>query len=136
MAGHRDLSRFEVSPFVTVVIGDDVEQCMAPIRGNMALYIGGMGARDKNFYNDYAKALGFEDAAVEIQDHFLAGRREEAMRAVPAELIDACHLVGPADRIRERLQRWKAAGANGQVASMLLGTQQPEALELVASEML
>ncbi len=58
------------------------------------------------------------------------------MRAVPAELIDACHLVGPADRIRERLQRWKAAGANGQVASMLLGTQQPEALELVAAEML
>jgi F420-dependent oxidoreductase-like protein len=135
-AGDKDLSSFEVSPFVTVVIGDDVEQCMAPIRGNMALYIGGMGARNKNFYNDYAKALGFEDAAVEIQDHFLAGRREEAMRAVPAELIDACHLVGPADRIRERLQRWKAAGGNGQVASMLLGTQQPEALELVASEML
>ncbi|NIP14137.1 MAG: LLM class F420-dependent oxidoreductase [Pseudomonadales bacterium] len=135
-AGDKDLSAFEVSPFVTVVIGDDVEQCMAPIRGNMALYIGGMGARDKNFYNDYAKALGFEEAAVEIQDHFLAGRREEAMRAVPAELIDACHLVGPADRIRERLQRWKAAGANGQVASMLLGTQQPEALELVAAEML
>ena len=51
-------------------MGDDVEQCMMPIRANMALYIGGMGARDKNFYNNYAKALGFADAAVEIQDHF------------------------------------------------------------------
>jgi len=135
-AGDKDLSNFEVSPFVTVIIGDDVEKCMAQIRGNMALYIGGMGARDKNFYNNYAKALGFEDAAVEIQDHFLAGRRDEAMAAVPAELIDACHLVGPVDRIRERLQRWKTAGSNGQVASMLLGTGQPEALELIASEML
>ncbi len=134
--GGKSLADFEVSPFVTVVIGDDVEKCMMPIRGNMALYIGGMGARDKNFYNDYAKALGFEEAAVRIQDLFLAGRRDEAMAAVPAELIDACHLVGPADRIRDRLQRWKAAGKQGHVASMLLGTGQPEALELIASEML
>ncbi len=121
---------------MTVVMGDDVEKCMAPIRGNLALYIGGMGARNKNFYNNYAKALGFEDAAVEIQDHFLAGRKDEAMAAVPAEMIDAMHLVGPADRIRERLQRWKEAGNKGQVASMMIGTGQPEALELVASEML
>ena len=132
----KSLLNFEVSPFVTVNIGDDVEQCMVPIRGNMALYIGGMGARDKNFYNDYAKAMGFGDAAVEIQDHFLAGRRDEAMAAVPAEMIDAMHLVGPADRIRERLHRWKQAGAEGKVASMLIGTGQPEALELIASELL
>ncbi len=135
-AGDKHVSQFEVSPFVTVVIGDDVEQCMMPIRGNMALYIGGMGARDKNFYNNYAKAMGFEDAAVEIQDHFLAGRRDHAMAAVPAELIDACHLVGPAERIRERLARWKTAGENGHVDNMLIGSQQPEALELVASEIL
>ena len=134
--GNKHASQFEVSPFVTVVIGDDVEQCMMPLRGNMALYIGGMGAREKNFYNNYAKALGFEDAAVEIQDHFLSGRRDEAMAAVPAELIDACHLVGPADRIRERLARWKTAGEAGQVHNMLIGAQQPEALELIASEML
>jgi len=135
-AGDKNLTQFDVAPFVTVVMGDDVEQCMMPIRGNMALYIGGMGARDKNFYNDYAKRLGFEDAAVEIQDHFLAGRKDEAMAAVPAELIDACHLVGPADRIKERLQRWKTADGNGHVSSMLLGCQQPEALEVVAGEML
>ena len=63
-------------------------------------------------------------------------RREEAAAAVPKELIDACHLVGPAERIKERLQRWKTAGNNGQVANMLLGTSQKEALELVAGEML
>lgn len=135
-AGDKDLTQFDVAPFVTVVIGNDVEACMNPIRGSMALYIGGMGARDKNFYNDYAKRLGFEDAAVKIQDLFLAGKKDEAMAAVPAELIDACHLVGPAERIKEKLQRWKSAGADGHVSNMLLGCQQPEALELIAGEML
>ncbi len=135
-AGDKSLLDFDVAPFVTCVMGDDVEECMKPIRGNMALYIGGMGARDKNFYNNYCKALGYEDAAVKIQDLFLAGKKDEAMAAVPAELIDACHLVGPAERIKERLGRWKQAGGKGQVGSMLIGTQNPEALELIASEML
>ena len=135
-AGDKNLTQFEVSPFVTVVMGDDVEKCMMPIRGSMALYIGGMGARDKNFYNNYCKALGFEDDAVKIQDLFLSGRKDEAAAAVPAELIDACHLVGPAERIKERLARWKTAGANGHVGAMLLGCQQPEVLEMIAGEML
>ncbi|HSG87898.1 MAG TPA: LLM class F420-dependent oxidoreductase [Pseudomonadales bacterium] len=134
--GDKDLTEFDVAPFVTCIMGDDVEQCMMPIRGSMALYIGGMGARDKNFYNDYAKRLGFEDAAVKIQDLYLAGKKDEAMAAVPAELIDACHLVGPADRIKERLQRWKTAGSKGEVGSMLIGSGQKEAIELIASEIL
>jgi alkanesulfonate monooxygenase SsuD/methylene tetrahydromethanopterin reductase-like flavin-dependent oxidoreductase (luciferase family) len=133
---NKDLTQFDIAPFVTVIMGDDVEQCMMPIRGNMALYIGGMGARDKNFYNDYAKRLGFEEAAVKIQDLYLAGRKDEAMAAVPAELIDACHLVGPADRIKDRLQRWMEAGNRGQVSSMLLGCQDPKALALVAETVL
>ena len=135
-AGDKNLTQFEIAPFVTVVMGDDVEQCMMPVRGMMALYIGGMGARDKNFYNDYCKRLGYPDAAVKIQDLYLSGRKDEAMAAVPAELIDACALVGPAERIKERLAPWKAAGAQGHVGSMLLGCQQPEALELIAGEML
>ena len=134
--GGKDLTQFDIAPFVTLIMGDDVEACMQPIRGSMALYIGGMGAREKNFYNDYAKRLGFEEAAVKIQDLYLAGRKDEAMAAVPAELIDACHLVGPADRIKERLQRWQAAGKQGHVASMLIGSQQKEALELVAETVL
>ncbi len=134
--GGKSRLDFDIAPFVTVVMGDDVEQCMMPIRGSMALYIGGMGAREKNFYNDYAKRLGFEEAAVKIQDLFLAGRKDEAMAAVPAELIDACHLVGPADRIRDRLSRWIEAGRRGHVSSMLLGTSQPEAMELIAGAVL
>lgn len=135
-AAGRSRTEFDVAPFVTLAMGDSVEAAMAPLRGNMALYIGGMGARNKNFYNDYAKRLGFEDAAVKIQDLYLAGRRDEAMAAVPAELIDACHLVGPAGRIRERLQRWKQAGAEGRVSTMLIGGGSREALEVVAEEML
>ena len=67
-SAEKNLSQFDIAPFVTLVMGDDIEQCRIPVRGMMALYIGGMGARDKNFYNDYCKRLGFEDAAVEIQD--------------------------------------------------------------------
>jgi F420-dependent oxidoreductase-like protein len=134
--GGRTLAQFDVAPFVTAIVGDDVKQCMMPIRGNMALYIGGMGARGKNFYNDYCKRLGFEDAAVKIQDLFLSGRKDEAMAAVPEELIDACHLVGPAARIKERAQRWKAAAKTGQVGSMLVGAGSPKVLELLADALL
>ena len=117
-------------------MGDNVDHCRAPIKASMALYIGGMGARDKNFYNDYAKKLGYEEAAVKIQDLYLAGKKDEAAAAVPDELVDAVHLVGPKERIKERLQAWKAAAAKGHVGSMLIGSGQTEALEFVASEML
>lgn len=135
-AADKTLMNFDISPFVTVSINDDVDQAMMPMRGSMALYVGGMGARDKNFYNDYAKRLGFEEAAVKIQDLYLSGRKDEAMAAVPKEMIDACHLVGPKDRIRDRLQRWKEAGTKGHVSTMLIAGSTPEALELVAEEML
>jgi F420-dependent oxidoreductase-like protein len=135
-ASGKTLAKFDIAPFVTVIVGDDVEQCMRPIRANMALYIGGMGARDKNFYNDYATRLGYGDAARKIQDLYLAGRKDEAAAAVPAELIDACHLVGPADRIRDRAQRWIEAGRKQHVTSMLIGGAQPQALELLAEIML
>ena len=132
----KTLNQFDVAPFVSVVIGDDVKAAMAPMKGNMALYIGGMGARGKNFYNDYAKRLGWEDAAVKIQDLYLAGRKDEAVAAVPDELVDACHLVGPRERIKERAQRWIAAGRRGHVGSMLIGSGQKEALELMAELMM
>ena len=134
--GGKTLADFDVAPFITVIINDDVASAMQMIRGNMALYIGGMGARGKNFYNDYAKRLGYEAAAEKIQDLYLSGRKDEAMAAVPAELIDACHLVGSKDRIKDRLSRWKDAGKRGEVGSMLIGTGQKEALELIAEVML
>jgi len=134
--GGKGLADFDVMTSCTVIVSDDEAKAMAPVKANLAQYIGGMGARNKNFYNDYAKRMGFEAAAIEIQDLFLSGKKEEAARAVPDALVDACHLVGPKAKIRERLQAWKAAGKRGEVGTMLLGAGQPEALELVASELL
>ena len=109
---------------------------MMPVKANIAQYVGGMGARDKNFYNDYAKRMGFVEAAEEIQNLFLSGKKAEAIAAVPNELVDAVHLVGPEGKIRERLQAWKEAGKRGEVGTMMIGAMQPEALTLVAEEML
>ena len=117
-------------------MGDDVDQCRMPVKASMALYIGGMGARDKNFYNDYAKRLGHEEAAVKIQDHFLAGERADAIANVPDELVDAVALVGPKERIKDQLDAWKDAGANKHVGSMLLGCRQPDALNFIAEQVL
>ena len=132
----KTLMNYDIAPFVTCIMGDDIDACRMPVKGSMALYIGGMGARGKNFYTDYTSALGFEDAAIKIQDLYLAGKKDEAMAAVPDELVDACALVGPESVIRERLQAWKKAGDKGHVSSMLIGSGQAAALEVIASEML
>jgi len=134
--GGKSLADFDICPGVNVVISDDLESARMPIKFGLALYIGGMGARDKNFYNDYAKRLGYEEAAVKIQDLFLDGKKGEAAAAVPDELVDDVHLVGPADRIRDRLAAWREAGKNRHVDTMMIGTSQPEALELLAEELL
>ena len=132
----KSLDNFDIAPFVSVALNDDLAAAYDSLRPWLALYIGGMGARGKNFYNDYATRLGYGDAANTIQDLYLSGRKPEAEAAVPDALLDAVALVGPADRIRERLQSWKAAGRRGEVGSMLLGISDPQVLELFASEML
>jgi F420-dependent oxidoreductase-like protein len=119
---------FEIAPFVSCVVGDDLEQCRSSIKQSLALYIGGMGARGKNFYNDYTGRLGYEAAAREVQDLFFAGRRDEAAAAIPDRLVDDVALVGPRERIAERLEAWKASP----VTSMLIGTRQPEAIRMLA----
>ncbi|MBW2244020.1 MAG: LLM class F420-dependent oxidoreductase [Deltaproteobacteria bacterium] len=134
--GGKSFENFAVCPGVSVVIGDDLEKARMPAKMNLALYIGGMGARNKNFYNDFCKRLGYEEAAVKIQDAFLGGDRGAAVNAVPDALLDELFLIGPKDRIRERLAAWKSAGSKGLVGMMMIGTSQPEALELVAEEML
>jgi F420-dependent oxidoreductase-like protein len=126
--GGKSLADFDVAPFVTCIVGDDLERCRMPVKGMLALYIGGMGARGKNFYNDYAKRLGYEEAAVRIQDLYLAGKKAEAMAAVPDELVDSIALLGPKERIRDRLQAWKASP----VRTLLIGASQPEALRALA----
>ena len=119
-----------------MAIGDDLTACRDKIRPQLALYIGGMGARSKNYYNDLAKRLGYEAAAIEIQDHFLAGRRKEAEAAVPDALIDETSLVGPKERIKERLTAWKEVAKDHRVGTMLLVGAAPEALRVVAEAVL
>lgn len=132
----KSLKNFSVSPFVSAVMGDNLEHCRMPVKGMMALYIGGMGAKGKNFYTDYAKALGYEEAALKIQDLYLAGKKEEAMAAVPDSLVDEVALVGPKERIVERLQAWKVADKLGHVSAMLIGTGDIGTLRVIAEEML
>jgi F420-dependent oxidoreductase-like protein len=103
----KSMADFDIAPMVSVVIDDSLDACYNAVRPMMALYIGGMGSRDKNFYNDLAVRYGYEAAAREIQDLYLSGKRFEAMSAVPGELIDEVALVGPKARVRERLQLWR-----------------------------
>ena len=128
--------RFDIAPSVAALISDDVEAARNSVRPGLALYIGGMGARGKNFYNDYTKRLGYEEAAKTIQDLFLSGKKAEAAAAVPDEYVDAIALVGPADRIRDRLGAWKEAGAKKHVSSMLIGGGGRKAFEVLAKELL
>jgi F420-dependent oxidoreductase-like protein len=134
--GGKSLSDFMVLAFCQVRMNDDLEAARQPVRENLAFYIGGMGARDKNFYNDFAKRIGYVDAAVEIQDHFLAGRRKEAADAVPDELVDRTALVGPKDRIIERLQDWKKAANKGQVHTIVTRGASVDALRVLAENAL
>ena len=98
-----------MAPYVRAKMGADVAACRDAIRPELALYIGGMGARTKNFYNDVARKLGYEGAAKTVQDLYLDGRKNEAAAAVPDALIDEISLVGPAERITDRLAAWKDA---------------------------
>jgi F420-dependent oxidoreductase-like protein len=132
----KGLKDFDVAPFVTVSRNDDLEAAYDALRPFLALYIGGMGAKRKNFYNDYAIKLGYGDAAERIQNLYLAGQKDEATALVPNELIDDVALVGSKDRIRDRLQRWKDAASRGEVGTMVVRTSDAEAMELLATEML
>ncbi|MGH8977765.1 MAG: LLM class flavin-dependent oxidoreductase, partial [Acidimicrobiia bacterium] len=126
--GGKGFDAFDVAPTVTVIVGDDPEMLANFIRPMVALYVGGMGARGKNFYNDLACRYGFEAAAKEVQDLYLDGKKQEAAAAIPFEMIDEVALIGPKERIRDRLEPWREAG----VTTMIVGAQQPEALEVMA----
>lgn len=106
----KTLDGFDIVPTVPVVIGDDVERCAEPLRGYSALYIGGMGSRDKNFYNQLVSRMGYEEAAAKVQDLYLDRKQVEAMAAVPLDFIDKTSLIGPPERIKERLHAYNDAG--------------------------
>jgi F420-dependent oxidoreductase-like protein len=124
----KSLDRFDIAPTVTVIVGDDVDTLRGFAKPMVALYVGGMGARGKNFYNDLACRYGFEAAAKEIQDLYLDGKKQEAAAAVPDDLVDEISLIGPKERIADRLDAWRDSG----ITTMIVGAAQPDALRVMA----
>jgi F420-dependent oxidoreductase-like protein len=106
----RSLDGFDIAPTVQVLVSDDLQAARDAMRPFIALYVGGMGSREQNFYNQLVCRYGFEDAARRVQELYLDGRRDEAMAALPDELIDTVSLCGPPDHVRERLAVLRDAG--------------------------
>jgi F420-dependent oxidoreductase-like protein len=119
---------FEIAPTVHVLVGDDVQSLRDSLKPNLALYVGGMGAKGKNFYNALMRRYGWEAEADRIQELYLGGHQREAIAAVPDELVDAVALVGPKERIRDRLEAWRETP----VTTLIVGSSQPEALRVLA----
>lgn len=124
----KDLTNFDIAPTVTIQMGDDIDACRNMVKPFIALYVGGMGARDKNFYFNIACRYGYEEAAHKIQDLYLAGKKMEATMAVPDEFVDEVALCGPKERIAERLSAWKTCG----ITTMICGTWDVNTLRVMA----
>jgi F420-dependent oxidoreductase-like protein len=116
----RGLDGFAVVPSVPVVIGDNVEWCAEQARGYAALYVGGMGSREQNFYHALAARMGYAAEADTVQELYLQGRHRDAAAAVPLEFIDRTSLLGPVDRIAARLQTYAQAGVT-ELAAVVFG---------------
>jgi F420-dependent oxidoreductase-like protein len=124
----KSLANFDIAPTVAVIPGDDLDACRAPLKASLALYIGGMGAKNKNFYNEYIRRIGHEADAIKIQELFLSGKKKEAIAAVPDALVDKLHMVGSKERIRDRLQVWKASP----VGTLIIGATSIDQVRLIA----
>jgi alkanesulfonate monooxygenase SsuD/methylene tetrahydromethanopterin reductase-like flavin-dependent oxidoreductase (luciferase family) len=110
-AGHPEaLAGFDVVATVPVRFDDDLDAAAAPIRSYAALYVGGMGSREQNFYNALACRMGYEAEAAQVQDLYLAKKYQEAAKAVPRDFIDATSLIGPVERVRDRMHAFAQAG--------------------------
>jgi F420-dependent oxidoreductase-like protein len=128
-AAGRTLDGFDVVATVPVVVGDDLEACADPVRAYSALYIGGMGSRDQNFYNQLVSRMGYDEAAARVQERFLARAHREAADAVPFEFVDRTALLGSKERIAERLPAYAEAG----VTMLSVATHAPTLDERVAT---
>lgn len=124
----KSLKDFEIQANVHVEVGTDVKAALARLKPEVALYVGGMGHRDKNFHKEQMIRRGFGDAADRVQELYLAHRKDEAIAAVPDEWVDMKSLVGPPDRIKERFKLWLDSGAT----SITVRSRQPEAIEVMA----
>ena len=119
---------FEVGCVVTVNVADTAQEALMLPKMMLSFYIGGMGAKDENFHLNIVKRMGFEDDALKVQELFMSGRREEAVKAVPDELADEISLCGPLDRIKERLEAW----VKSPVTQLIVGSRDPKAMKLLA----
>jgi F420-dependent oxidoreductase-like protein len=130
----RDLKSFDLAVNVQVRIGDDLDAARDVMRPMLALYVGGMGSREHNFYNRMVRGYGFEEAATTVQDHYLDGRADRAQAELPAELIDAVTICGPLPLVRERLGAMRQAGVTTLIASPVAGSPEDgiEQLRLLA----
>jgi F420-dependent oxidoreductase-like protein len=123
---------FEIVPTVIVSVSDDLERALLPVKMMLSFYLGGMGARSRNFHVELLDRMGFEYATGRIQELFLAGRRAEAIAAVPDEMADELSLCGPRDRIQDRLQAWEESP----VTSLAVATREPWVLRFLAESCL
>jgi F420-dependent oxidoreductase-like protein len=132
--GGRSLEHFDIAPTVNVFVTDDLQRARDAMRPFIALYVGGMGSRKQNFYNELVSRYGFGSEAKRIQDLYLEGKREEAMAAIPDTLIDTVSLCGPPDRVRERLEVYRDAGVGtlGVTPTAFSAPERLEQLRLVA----
>ena len=128
----RSLDGFDIAPTVQAYVSDDRELARNLMRPVLALYIGGMGSRRQNFYNNLVKRYGFEQAAAEIQDLYLEGKKEEAGAAIPAELIDTVSLCGPRDVVAERITAFREAGVGTLMVSPMAWTAEDRVAQLRA----
>ena len=126
--GGKSFADFEIQAGVSVIITDKIEEAIARIKPGVALYVGGMGHKNKNFHNDMMVRRGFGEEAAKIQELYLSGRKAEAIATVPDEYCDEGALIGPPQRIRERYREWEDSGATG----LTLSCRQEEGLELMA----
>lgn len=123
---------FEIAATVNVIVNDDVQQALTPVKMMLAFYLGGMGAKGRNFHLNLIERMGYGEAGRNVQALFLAGKRGEAFDAVPDELADEIALVGSPERIRDRLQAWR----NTPVTTLIAGTRDPAVVRLLADAML
>jgi F420-dependent oxidoreductase-like protein len=119
----KDLTGFDVVPTVPLSVGPDVAACAEPVRGYAALYVGGMGSREKNFYNALARRMGYDEAATEIQDRYLAKDIAGAMAAVPLDFLDETALLGPRERLAERMQAYAETGVTTLTVAVFAASQ-------------
>jgi alkanesulfonate monooxygenase SsuD/methylene tetrahydromethanopterin reductase-like flavin-dependent oxidoreductase (luciferase family) len=130
----RSLDGFRICPSVNVMISDDVESARNAMRPMLGLYVGGMGSREQNFYNRLVSSYGFEREAQQVQELYLAGRKSEAMLALPDELIDLVSIAGSPQRAKERIRAFRDAGVETLIVSPMAfdNDERKKQLHLVA----